>query len=67
MNKQQLWSHIVERNPAMKADMVTLKTGSLRKMFDLAWDTSEREAVKFRGDHESKVVNDLMGMFGMRK
>ena len=67
MNKEQLWSHIVSRNPLMKADTVTLKTGSLRKMFDLAWDTSEREALRFKGGHQSRAVDDLMGMFGMRR
>lgn len=49
MTREELWAEYVRQNPSFAGDKpVKITPASLRKLFDLTWDTSARREASFR-------------------
>ena len=71
MNKEQLWQTFLTDKPHLAQvdddTKILITKGTLKRCIYWACNESEREALRFKGGHQSRAVDDLMGMFGMRR
>ena len=66
MNKEELWIEYVRQNPAFGSDgNVKISVKSLRKLFDLTWDTACRYKSPCR-DKGEEMFNSIFGGFGKK-
>lgn len=67
MTKSELWNIYVKRNPAfVEKETVTIKTDSLKRLFDQTWEQAEKHAREASPKQQTNHYDVLNRMFGGR-
>ena len=67
MNSDDLKRSLIDRNPKMDSDIVSMPRDEFWRFYRLVWVEAQKELLKGVGGPSCAVVDDILGMWGGKR